>query len=412
MASTVFTAASGWVFWLVGTHRWPSHDIGVATATIAALTTIALIAGQPISLTLLVFLPRTPDRRALLRAGLEATIVVACLLSFLALVILPGRLNDIRTIGIAPLFIIGSAATAVGTILDAAALALRRSSLLVARNAGFGLGKMMLLVALALPAGLVSAPFAIIVSWSVFATLSCVWSYWRWFATTKSMEGHLHPEHRHNARRGAWRTLRSGIGLQVIGALGGTLPPQILSVIVIGVLGATRSGWFSITWLVGSLCFMVSPSVCQALLAEGSHTPQDLSRRTRTAVIFSVSLLAGPILVYVFFGSFVLSFFGRDYGVHGGTLLGILALSTLPDLVTNVAVSRYRVQLRLARVAVINGVIAVVTLVIAAPFLRSFGINGAGWAWAVGQTTGCVVYAAYLLVDAKNAPRRGSMRLA
>ena len=94
---------------------------------------------------------------------------------------------------------------------------------------------------------------------------------------------------------------------------------------------------------------MISPAVCQALLAEGSLRPDELDARTRTAVALSSGLLVVPLLVYVFFGRAVLGIFGSTYAANGTTLLRILAISSIPDLVTNVAVARYRVLGRLGR---------------------------------------------------------------
>jgi O-antigen/teichoic acid export membrane protein len=192
------------------------------------------------------------------------------------------------------------------------------------------------------------------------------------------------------ARRAAWNDLRRGFGLQVVGTLGGALPPQVLPVVVIASLGAVHAGWFSITWMVGVLCFMISPSVCSALLVEGSFRPDQLAAKTRAAITMSSGLLVVPLLVYVFAGHFVLGLFSRTYADHGTGLLAILAISSIPDLVTNVAVGRYRVQGRLGAAATVNALIAVVAVGGAAWALPHFGINGAGWAWTAAQVAGCL----------------------
>jgi O-antigen/teichoic acid export membrane protein len=204
-----------------------------------------------------------------------------------------------------------------------------------------------------------------------------------------------------------WQQLRAGFPLQVVGTLGGSLPPQILPLIVITILGSTKSSWFSITWLLGGLCFMISPAVSQALLADASHNPEQLRSKTQFAAIVSLAILIPPMLIYLFAGRYVLTIFGSTYAVHGRLLLEILAISAIPDLITNIGVASYRVQNRLGRAAAINGSIALVTLVGCVWLLPREGIDGAGWSWTLGQLCGCLV-----LTLCVGADRRRSRSLA
>jgi len=308
----------------------------------------------------------------------------------------------VRTVGLGSLFAVGAAAAAAGIVLDASSLAIRKPGLMVGRNGMHGGGKLVLLVALAVPAGLITGPFAVIAAWAALSVVTSLWEWDRW-RHAEGLRGV--PPSAATSRRHGFADLREGFGLQVVGTLGGSLPPQLLPILVVGILGSVDAGLFSITWFVGSLCFFISPAVCQALLAEGSLRPEELDRKTRAAVWLSAVLLAPPVVVYVAFGSAVLGLFGTTYAAHGTTLLVILAVSAVPDLVTNVAVARYRVQSRLGAAAVVNTVIAVVAVGGAAWALPRYGINGAGWAWTAGQVAGCVVLLGVLAVDRRVAAR-------
>lgn len=138
---------------------------------------------------------------------------------------------------------------------------------------------------------------------------------------------------------------------------------------------------------------MISPAVSQALLAEASHHPEQVKEKTRLAAIVSLSILAVPLLVYVVASRPVLTLFGTRYADNGHFLLVILAISAIPDLITNIAVARYRSMERLRMSACVNVTIAVVTIVGAGLFLRRFGIDAAGWSWTAGQVAGCLVVA-------------------
>lgn len=404
MASTILASLTGWLFWVVATHRWQPSQIGIATSLVAALTSIALIAGQPIATTMLLRIPRSERRDDLVLAGLAAAVGIALCEAVIAILVLPGSVAVVRTVGTGSLFAVGGAAAAAGIVLDASSLAIRKPGIMVARNGMHGAGKLLLLGALSIPAGLISAPFAVIGVWALLSVATSLWSLTRWrreVARTVDVGAVTAPD-----RRAGLAELRAGFGLQVVGTLGGALPPQVLPILVIGILNSMSAGWFSITWLVGSLCFMISPAVCQALLAEGSLRPQELDARTRAAALLSGGLLVVPLFVYVVFGRTVLQLFGSTYAAHGTTLLVILAISSIPDLVTNVAVARFRVQGRLGAAATVNSVIAVVAIGGTAWALRTTqGIDGAGWAWTAGEVAGCGVLAVIATLDRRGANR-------
>ena len=91
MASTILASLAGCLFWIVATHRWQQGQIGVATSLVAALTSIALIAGQPIATTMLMRIPRTERRQDLLSVGLIVAVGIALCESVIAIFVLPGR---------------------------------------------------------------------------------------------------------------------------------------------------------------------------------------------------------------------------------------------------------------------------------------------------------------------------------
>lgn len=394
MSSTAVASLAGWLFWLVATSRWPPRQIGVATSLVAALATIALIAGRPIATTMLLRVPRAAHRRHLLQAGLLLATAIALGESVIAILVLPDSLRTVRTIGMASLFTVGAAATAAGIVLDAASLAVRRPQLMVVRNALHGGGKLVLLAVLAAPAGLVSGPIAVVGTWTTLTVVSCAWVWRRWSRAVRDDRtapgGFAAAPVGRTAQRAGWSDLWQGFGLQVIGTLGASLPTQVLPVVVIAILGAARAGLFSIAWLAGGLCFVISPAVCHALLAEGSLHPEQLAAKTRAAAALSSSILVLPLVVYVSAGHFVLAMFGHAYADHGTVLLSILAMSSVPDLVRNLAVARYRVQGRLGAAAVVNGLVAVVAICGTVWALPRLGIDGAGWAWIAAELAGCV----------------------
>jgi O-antigen/teichoic acid export membrane protein len=100
-------------------------------------------------------------------------------------------------------------------------------------------------------------------------------------------------------------------------------------------------------------------------------------------------------------GAAILSFFGAKYAAYGAPLLVFLAVSTIPDAVTNIAVARWRVMERLRPAAVVNAVIALTALGLVAGPLdadRHGGVATIGMAWLIAQSVGCAVLAAMCVV--------------
>jgi O-antigen/teichoic acid export membrane protein len=84
-------------------------------------------------------------------------------------------------------------------------------------------------------------------------------------------------------------------------------------------------------------------------------------------------------------GPYLLEVFGTAYSHEGTTLLRILALAAVANVVNTIAVSAARVQRRMTFVVVVLGSQCVLSLGLAVPLLRLYGIVGVGLAWLIGQ---------------------------
>ena len=138
---------------------------------------------------------------------------------------------------------------------------------------------------------------------------------------------------------------------------------MILPVLVVLRLGVTLNAYFYITWMMGAAFFMVSPAVAQAVFAEGVRAHSDLRSVVVKALRVIAILLVPAMVVMIVGGKFILGLFGPSYAAVGYGLLILLAISALPDAVSNVAVVVFRVTQRLGYSTALNLGILVVTLV-------------------------------------------------
>ena len=168
------------------------------------------------------------------------------------------------------------------------------------------------------------------------------------------------------------------------------MTPLLLPVLVVLRLGVTQNAYFYITWMIGAVFFMVSPSVAQAVFAEGVRARSDMSSVVAKALRVILVLLAPAMAVMIIGGKLILGLFGASYAAVGYGLLILLAISALPDAVSNVAVVVCRVTQRLGYSAALNLGILVMTLAGAWVLMPPLGIAGVGVAWLGAQTIGAI----------------------
>lgn len=385
VASYGVTAATGFAFWSYLAHQMSTSAVGETATVIAAGLAAALIAGQPVSLSLIARLPSGGDKRSALVAALCVVTGLAVLTSAASLAILHFAVPKLGLLSGGPTraFPVLIVAQALGQVLDAAALSERRSLLIVGRNAAVSTAKLGGVIAAG--SALVGAlrPAEVVWIWAASALIadivSCVTMIARLPHRTRL---HLIP---------AARRVLAGNTPQTVASLGGAVPPQLLPLVVTGALSRSAGAVFALTWQLGGICFSISPAVAQALLAEGGNRPDALARRVREALWIVCALLALPAACFLVSPGVPLSIFGSTYALRGRGMLRLLAISVVPDAVTNIYGSLWRVQERLWLPASMNSIIALLAIGLAVVLLAlNAGLEGVALAWLAAQTGGWI----------------------
>ena len=395
MASTALTAASGYLYWIIAARMYPAHDVGLASALIGIMMLAATFANLGIGPTLIQVLPRRQAGHAwslTLNAVFLTGILSSLVAGSIAAVLLPFVAPKFATVsnhGAYTLVVIaGVPMLILAALLDSTFTAERAAGNMLARTATFALLRIPLLV---IPIALGQAGAIIIcISWVLAAGGSVI-------------GGALLIPRLRRGYRLAWRGILSQIrsmlslvaGHQFI-SLGALAPIYLMPIFVVARLSFAENAYFYTSWQVGSLFFMVSPSVATALLAEGSNTPENVLRKARSSLFIIAALLCPAMLVAFLGGHLILSMFGPSYAAYGYTLLSVLVISAIPDAITNVYISVLRVRKQLAHAACLNIGMAVIALVVAWILLPHVGIVGAGWAWLIAQSAGTLAVAGHI----------------
>jgi O-antigen/teichoic acid export membrane protein len=150
--------------------------------------------------------------------------------------------------------------------------------------------------------------------------------------------------------------------------------------------------------------FMVSPSISQALFAESVRNDAGLRQTVVKAFRIAAFLLIPAMAVMVAAGKLILAIFGHAYVSAGYGLLVLLAVSAMPDAVSNVAVAICRATNRLGYSASINLGILAFTVVSAWLLMPRFGLLGVGVGWLAAQVLSALAcIPAFLNLDGRTA---------
>jgi O-antigen/teichoic acid export membrane protein len=413
MSSTVVTSALGYVFWVFSAHAFTHEEVGIASAVISLCSTTALLTYLGSSAMLI---ERLPSREGssewtstLLRVCLVTAGVTIVVTAAAVPLLLSSKNYRLFFSTMPPILVamIGAAAWTLLNLLGAAFIASRRAGHLLSIQTLVSVTKVIIVLLLAVVGG---GAMGLVGAWVVSAALGvgagAAWLIPRMGlgrrpgprprrAVNASPDFRLplrqrrRPRHRRALVPPSADSMRHWLGQHLTSA-GGILIPLVLPVLVVLRLGVTQNAYFYITEMMGAAFFMVSPSVASAVFAEGVRARSDLRRLVSRSLRVIAILLAPAVAVMIVGGRFILGLFGASYAAAGYGLLILLAISALPDAISNVAVVVCRVNQRLGYSTGLNLAILAITLWGAWILMPPFGITGVGIAWLAAQTIGAI----------------------
>jgi O-antigen/teichoic acid export membrane protein len=384
IAATVVTSAAGAGFWLVAARAYPEAVVGINSAAIGLASTAALFAGLGTDTAALDLLPRIvdPAQRARLIGAMSLLTLVGLAVAFpLMWPFLPG---DSRLELLVPTGLV-AAATAAGLLADSFAVGLGASGWTLVRATAQSVLKLLALVATALAAARLN--WGISAAWALGGIAALAWASRR----LRLADGRPVPIA--IPRRSEFtKILRLTPHHLGAGALG-QLPMLLAPVLALHLYGQQSAAHAYVGWMIAGVAFTVSTAAGRVSLSRGAASPQDIASISSDTLRFSI-LLGGAVGVAIAVGApWVLTAFGTGFDASV-PMVRIMLLALVPDAVTNVWMSRWRVEGRLARVTALN--VAITSTMLALPLVlpRSWGVTALAVAWVAAQATGCVFIAA------------------
>lgn len=346
VATQAVTVVLGLAYWTATARLIPSRSVGVAAAATSTATLLGTLGVLGVSTIMLVSLGTigADDERPLVTTGLMVSAASVFLLAMGAWALSPLLGPSLRALGSSPLdaglFVVGAVLTTCGSVLDAAAIGLRRGPAQLARNAVASFLKVALVLAAVFAA--VRSATGLLLAWDVALAVSLVMAP-RLLGLRRERGRRVGLARRLELVRRLWSlSIAHHLLNLAIGSISYALP------VIAALLVAPRQmAYFSIAQLVSSSVLLLPFLLATSLFVESTGDEMALRRNVRRTFPVGLACCAAVLAVFEPSARFALSVFGHEYEANGSLALRLLLLGGLPYVVKDHFMAIRRSQNRL-----------------------------------------------------------------
>ncbi len=380
VGTTAVTAGLGFIYWLVAARGFSPDAVGLASASVSAMTLLGYVGMLGFGTMLMGELPQQKGREgSLLTAAVLVSGLAGGVLGLLFAALAPLLAPDFRPLqesaATVAVFAAGVALTTASLVTDQALIGLLLGGVQFGRNAVFAAVK---LGALFLASLWITerTGITIYITWALgnllsLGALAVLATARQWFRFPVRPDWSV----LHGLRRVALGHHGLNLALQ--------LPVLGLPIVVTAILTAAFNAYFYVAWMVALSFVWVAPAALSFVLyTVTSKTPAALGRTMRFTLTLSVVVGAISNLVLPLIGHPILGLFGGTYAAYAGPSLQVMVLTVFPLIVKDHFVSLCRLNRRLARGAALIGGAGVLELAGAAAGAYLGGLVGLCLGWA------------------------------
>jgi O-antigen/teichoic acid export membrane protein len=400
--STIVTSGLGVAYWVFAARLYPPRELGEASAAISAMLMLSNFAQMNLFHGLTRFIPGAGavTGRLVLWAYV-ASGAVALVLTTLFVVIAP-RISDRLT------FLAGGVLAGAGFVAavvlwgvfalqDGVLTALRRATWVPVENALFGVVKLALLVGLA---G-VLAHGGIFASWNLPVLLAVIpvnLLIFRRLLARRSGDGPmLRPQH-----------VVRFVAVDYVGALLLQTYTTALPLLIVALLGADANATFYVAYVIVAALDLLAVNLSTSMVVEAAHDEARLGEYTRRVLTHAAVLLVPAVAFLVAAAPQLGLVFGERYADETPAVLQLLALGSLPRMLTIVYMSAMRVERRVGNIVGVQAATSVVIIGLTLLLAPTVGVTGVALAWACGHTAVALTRLPWLFSVLRGARREAA----
>ena len=370
MTATIGANGLGLVFWAVAAHLRPPDIVGQASAAVAALTLLSMIAQLNLTNVIVRLLPAA-GRLGTYLVG-RAYLVVIFLSLVAGLVYCASGLGrHVVTGGWAQYveFTVAVPVLAVFALEDSALTALRLAPWVAAENISTAIARIVLL-----PVLFVTAMGAVW-SWVLPALAAAV-------IVNSLLFGRALPAHgRVAGTLPPRRRLLSFVAGEYAGNICATASVQVMPLIVVWRLGPAAAAYLTLPWLIASGITLVLWNVSASFVVEAAGSHGHLGTLLRRSLLLWGGIVAAAMIVCVAAARPLIELVGAQYVAEGVPLLRLIGLSAPFTAVVVIYGTLVWLDQRVWLLAGFQAVAGILLLALALALLPHLGLIAVGWAY-------------------------------
>ncbi|WP_324735227.1 lipopolysaccharide biosynthesis protein [Thermococcus sp. SY098] len=392
MLSSILGAGSGFIFWIVAARFYSSGDIGIASGIVSSLRILGMLSVVGLDLTLVRFLSEKKEKSNLIISAILFSSVISILLSIVFLIFInfiSPSLSILRIPKYASLFVLFTISLSITFIQGQGVfVAFREAKYTLIQNLA------MLIRMMLLPFLVTLGALGIFLSFGLGIFFAAIIGF-------ILMVKYLHLSFNKVPEvNGLFELIPFSLGVYLV-RIFENLPSQILPILVLNVLGPVENAYFFIAWWTMFFITMIPRMTSLSLVAEGSYDTKTFNQKLLGSIKFVVLLTSIAVLIFFFFGQFILLIFGKEYAIHSLHILRILLLGNIPYSINVLYVANMIVKKDVKKAILIYGTISLSTILLGYIFLGFFGSLGIGYAWILGNVMVMLAIFAYVFKTLK-----------
>jgi O-antigen/teichoic acid export membrane protein len=370
-------AVAGFAFWAICTRLYPAEEIGYATAMFGALGLATSLSNLGMSRTIVRFLGSSKMQARDLISKLSLVALGATVFGIVLSFFLGAFGIEHPTANVMAVFIATVLFMAVKLLFDNVFIALKSAFGTLVENLAFSAVKLalpLLTVSLGF-LGIFSAQLAAAVAAVIISVLLLRRKHSYRFLTKPSRE----------SMRGKWSFAFGSYSSDIIGSL----PANILPIIVVAKLGPVPGALWYIAMLMINLLLAVSSSINQAMFAEISNATGSIWGYVKKASKAMYGLVTPLAILVAVFAPQILAAFGEQY-VEAAPILRIMSLFALigiANYITGSILAYYKKVLYITLVNVVNASVVGVYCLLFATDLQGIVV-----AWVLGEIANVLLF--------------------
>ena len=389
-SSSVTNALLGVAFWALAAKLFPPAQLGVMTAVLAVIVSVAIVVATGVGDTYTALLPAAGvDRAQLYRRGLRVFVMLALISGVAAAGATITWLDEVRgSVAVAVLVIVGVFAWGALTLQTSALVALGRARWLPAATIAANVAKISLLVLLAYTQSWHPVELSFIVAAAVVIAV-------------------LHPMIDRVVRSGSDlppaaapegvlnRTFRLFVG-QTVTSSALTMGLLMITPFLVTVYSDPKQGaLFALSLSIAQALDFIGGALAMSLVVHASSAPEEAGMMTRKIMIRAIALSSAGAVVLIAVAPTALRLLNPEYGALGATpVIAALAAGSVVRCIYMVWAGLLRARRNMTTPLVMNAITGVV-LMTALPILVP---SRGAWGGAIALLFAQVVLVAGIIV--------------